>query len=182
MYAPHTDHLLRLAGLGPGMRVLDVGCGLGDVTMQAARLVGPEGHVLGADVDDDLLAAARQRAKKAGLDNVAFAYAETPGIPVDGSVDAVIGRLILMHLKDPASAVRSLGTLVRPGGIISFQEVDIAYATSERAAPLAAACTKWCADASATGGEPDPGWPARTDPAGRRLRCDRNGSGDACSR
>ena len=155
LYAPHTEHLLRLAGLEAGMRVLDVGCGLGDVTLQAARLVGPTGHVIGADVSEDVLAVARQRAKDSRLDNVTFVQAGIPAIPVDGLVDAVIGRLILMHLKDPAVAVRALSALVRPGGIISFQEVDVAYGTSTSwSAPLAVKCMKWCADAAQVAGSP----------------------------
>ena len=52
---------------------------------------------------------------------------------MDGLVDAVIGRLILMHLKDPAVVVRALSALVRPGGIISFQE---------RAAPAWSPCSR----------------------------------------
>lgn len=153
LYAPHTEHLLRLAGLEPGMRVLDVGCGLGDVTLQAARLVGPTGHVIGADVSEDALTVARQRAKDSRLDNVTFIQATIPAIPVDGLVDAVIGRLILMHLKDPAVPVRALSALVRPGGIISFQEVDVALGTT-RSGPLAAKCLTWCADAAQVAGSP----------------------------
>jgi SAM-dependent methyltransferase len=144
LYAPHTDHLLRLAGIGPGMRVLEVGCGLGDMTLQAARLVGPTGYVTGADVNADMVTAAQLRAEESGARNVAFVQARIPDIPVDGPVDAVIGRLILMHLRDPAEVVRGLRALVRPGGIISFQEVDVTYATSPQAAPLAAQCMKWC--------------------------------------
>jgi ubiquinone/menaquinone biosynthesis C-methylase UbiE len=82
------------------------------------------------DVNEDALTAARQRAKNFGPDNMTFIQAEIPAIPVDGFVDAVIGRLILMHLKDPAATVRALRALVRPGGIISFQGVDVAYGTT----------------------------------------------------
>ena len=65
-----TNQLLRMAGIGPGMRILDVGCGLGDVTMMAARLAGASGSVIGADTDADMLAAAERRAADAGLGNV----------------------------------------------------------------------------------------------------------------
>ncbi|MEU7467490.1 methyltransferase domain-containing protein [Streptomyces sp. NPDC044984] len=62
LYAPHSEHLLRLAGIEPGMRVLDVGCGTGELTALAARLVGPSGHVTGVDSDPRMLAtAARAR-------------------------------------------------------------------------------------------------------------------------
>lgn len=153
LYGPYTDYLLRLAGIGPGMRVLDVGCGPGDVTLRAARLVGPAGHVIGADISEAALATARRRAADAGAGNVTFVRAEIPGIGLDGPVDAVIGRLILMHLPDPVAAVRDLSALVRPGGIVSFQECDVAYGTT-RSAPLAARVTRWCADAARLGGSP----------------------------
>lgn len=152
IYGPHTEHLLRLAGIGPGMRVLDVGCGPGDVTMRAARLVGPTGHVIGVDTDPAMITLARRRAEQAGAHNVTFAQARIPDLALDGAVDAITGRLILMHLADPAAAVRALRRLVRPGGIITFQEVDITYATSGSAMPLAAWCMRWCAKAVRQGG------------------------------
>jgi Methyltransferase domain len=62
-----TEHVLRLAGLGPGMRVLDVGCGAGDVTFLAARLVGAEGFVIGVDRSAEAIAVARERARGARL-------------------------------------------------------------------------------------------------------------------
>lgn len=152
LYAPHTEHLLGLAGIRPGMRVLDVGSGMGDVTMQAARLVGPTGHVIGVDLEPAMVDVARQRADESGVDNVTFVQATIPDIPLDEPVDAVIGRLVLMHLDDPATAVRGLRKLVRPGGIITFQEVDIVHATSAQVAPLAAACMQWCYDAARLAG------------------------------
>lgn len=147
MYGPHTEHLLRLAGIGTGMRVLDVGCGPGDVAMRAARLVGPTGHVIGVDANPDMVTLAWQRAEAAGLDNVTFRQAEIPDIPLAGFVDAIVGRLILMHLADAADAVRELRALVRPGGIITFQEFDITHALSPGATPLAARCLRWCDEA-----------------------------------
>ena len=65
LYNDHTEHALRLAGLRPGMRVLDVGCGLGDVSFVAARLVGPTGTVLGVDASSDVVEFARARAARA---------------------------------------------------------------------------------------------------------------------
>jgi ubiquinone/menaquinone biosynthesis C-methylase UbiE len=67
-----TEHVLRLAGLAPGMRVLDVGCGPGDVVFLAARLVGPQGTVIGVDRSPEAIEQARQRAAAAGLTNVHF--------------------------------------------------------------------------------------------------------------
>ena len=117
IYAPHSEHLFALAGVGPGMRVLDIGCGAGDVTMAAARLVGPSGSVIGVDLDADVLELARARAAEAGLGNVSFVRATLPDVALAEPVDALIGRLVLIHLTDPVDAVRRLTGLVRPGGV-----------------------------------------------------------------
>jgi len=67
LFAESPARLLRLAGIQPGMRALDIGCGAGDVTMQIASIVGESGHVTGVDADADVLAVARERAQDAGL-------------------------------------------------------------------------------------------------------------------
>ena len=139
IYAPHTAHLLALAGIAPGMRVLDVGCGAGDVSIQLARLVGPEGAVLGVDVDPVVLEVARARVAEAGLTNVSFTEARLPDVPLDEPVDAMIGRLILIHLKEPAATIRALAKLVRSGGIVSFQDFNT---SRSRAVPTGPICAK----------------------------------------
>lgn len=120
-----TGHALRLAGLRPGMRVLDVGCGPGDVSFIAARLVGAEGAVLGVDAAPDVIALARSRAADQGLKTVRFEATAIDDIALDEPVDAVIGRTILMHLPDPVAALRHLTAMVRPGGLVAFCETDI---------------------------------------------------------
>jgi 2-polyprenyl-3-methyl-5-hydroxy-6-metoxy-1,4-benzoquinol methylase len=120
-----TEHVLRLAGLRSGMRVLDVGCGPGDVSFIAARLVGTEGAVLGVDASTDVIELARIRAADQGVESVSFEATAIADISMDEPVDAVIGRLILMHLPDPVAALRHLATMVRPGGLIVFCESDI---------------------------------------------------------
>src|SRR6267143_5577394 len=70
--APTTERLFREAGIGPGQRVLDVGSGVGDVAMLAARLVGPSGEVVGIERDSHSIARARARATEAGFRNVTF--------------------------------------------------------------------------------------------------------------
>jgi ubiquinone/menaquinone biosynthesis C-methylase UbiE len=125
LYNDYTEHALRLAGLRPGMRVLDVGCGPGDVSFIAAGLVGPRGSVLGVDAAPEMIELARGRATEKGLPTVQFTQSSLDAITLDEPVDAVIDRLILMHLPDPAAAVQRLSTLVRPGGVIAFSENDI---------------------------------------------------------
>lgn len=134
-----TEHALRLAGLRPGMRVLDVGCGPGDVSMIAARLVGQEGSVVGVDADADVIELARARVAEQGLQTISFEATSIADISLDESVDAVIGRLILMHLPDPVAALRQLAALVRPGGLIAFCESDITPVYSVPDLPLFAA-------------------------------------------
>jgi SAM-dependent methyltransferase len=136
LYNDHTERALRLAGLAPGMRVLDVGCGPGDVSIVASRLVGPSGSVTGVDATPEILEFARTRAADSGLSTISFVRATIPDVPLAGQVDAVIGRLILMHLPDPVAALRRLATSVRPGGVIVFHEFDISSAHSAPELPL----------------------------------------------
>ena len=137
LYNDLTEHALRLAGLRPGMRVLDVGCGLGDVSFVAARLVGPAGTVLGVDASSDVVEFARARAAERGLTTVKFEQTTIADIAVD-EVDAVIGRLILMH-SDPISTLRQLAGFVRPGGLIAFCEFDVGAVRSVPDSPLSRA-------------------------------------------
>lgn len=136
LYNDYTEHALRLAGLRPGMRVLDVGCGPGDVSFVAARLVGPTGSVLGVDAAPEMIELARARAAEQGLAAVHFTQAAIDAIALDEPVDAVIGRLILMHLPDPAATLRHLSSFVRPGGVIAFSENDITATRSVPDLPL----------------------------------------------
>jgi ubiquinone/menaquinone biosynthesis C-methylase UbiE len=140
LYDDYTEHALRLAGLRPGMRVLDIGSGPGDVSFVAARLVGPTGSVLGVDAAPAMVELARARAAEKGLTTVRFTQCAIDAItldePLHGQVDAVIGRLILMHLPDPAATLRQLSSFLRPGGIVAFSEIDVSAARSVPTQPL----------------------------------------------
>jgi len=120
--APVTERLFREAGIGPGQRVLDLGSGVGDVAMLVARLVGPTGEVVGIEREPSSIARAKGRAAEAGLHNLSFTQKDVTQIVSNRPFDAAVGRFILMFLPDPVSVLRSVSRLVRPGGVVAFQE------------------------------------------------------------
>jgi 2-polyprenyl-3-methyl-5-hydroxy-6-metoxy-1,4-benzoquinol methylase len=115
-----TEAVFARAGLAQGMRVLDVGCGAGDVSLLAAAFVGAGGSVLGIDQSPESVSLARERAKAAGLDNVRFEVARLEELRAGGPFDALVGRLVLLYLKEPAVVLPQLAVRVRPGGFILF--------------------------------------------------------------
>jgi ubiquinone/menaquinone biosynthesis C-methylase UbiE len=120
-----TERLFIQAGIAPGMRVLDVGCGSGDVAILVARLVGAEGEVVGIDREPRMLATARERARSSDLAKLSFIEGDFRELGSEhGLFDAAVGRLVLMYQADPVDAVRCLARSVRPGGLIVFQEYD----------------------------------------------------------
>lgn len=120
-----TESVLRRAGLRPGMRVLDIGCGMGDVSMVAARLVGASGSVVGVDRDSEGLIRARARAASGQFANIEFRQAELPQIGGEEVFDALIGRLVMIYFPDPAAGLGALLSHVVPGGIVAFHEPDL---------------------------------------------------------
>jgi ubiquinone/menaquinone biosynthesis C-methylase UbiE len=124
--APLTRRFLYEAGLTPGMRVIDVGCGVGDLSMLAAEIVGPTGSVVGVDLDADALEIARRRARAAGLHRLSFETGDLRDVALESGADAVIGRLVLMYLADPVEGIVRATRLVRTGGIVAFLELDLA--------------------------------------------------------
>jgi ubiquinone/menaquinone biosynthesis C-methylase UbiE len=127
---PYTQRLLELAGLKPGMRVLDVGCGAGDVAMLAAGIVGPSGSVTGIDRSGDPVELAASRAAAAGLPWTRFQRASVEDFTADTPFDAVIGRYVIIHQADPAAFLRAAGRHVAPGGVLAFHEMNIARPSS----------------------------------------------------
>jgi ubiquinone/menaquinone biosynthesis C-methylase UbiE len=147
-----TEDVLRRAGIAPGMRVLDVGCGVGDVSLLAAELVGPSGAVLGIDRSAEATATAGRRAAAAGRGWVRFAAAELDAFSTDEKFDALIGRLILLYLPDPAAALRRLCRHLRPGGIVAFQEMAMPLFRSVPDGPQFRWCIGWILDTLARAG------------------------------
>ena len=110
--AAHTTVLFRRAGISAGHRVLDLGCGSGDVSFIAAEIVGPSGHVVGVDRSPAAVEAARERARRVGHLNVTFKVGYVEDLAIGGEFDAIVGRLVLMYLPDPVKALRGLQRLL----------------------------------------------------------------------
>lgn len=110
------------AGLSAGMRVLELGSGLGDVTKLIAEIVGPGGEIVSVERSPVMLAHARE----SEIANAQFVESDLATLRLDGErrFDALVGRLILCHLDDPAATMRQAVEYVRPGGLVAFQEAD----------------------------------------------------------
>ncbi len=122
LFAPFTRRVVQAAGIGAGMRVLDVGSGVGDVSLLAAELVGSAGSVLGAEIDEESNQRARRRAAERGVRNAAFLTGDVSALALPREFDAIVRRLVLMHLKDPAAVLSHLCKSLRPGGVVAFVE------------------------------------------------------------
>jgi SAM-dependent methyltransferase len=153
LYGPLTRRLLEAAGVGAGMRVLDVGSGAGDVALLLADLVGPTGAVVGVDPNADILAVARERVAALGWTNVAFVAGDVRTAALPGPFDAAVGRFVLVWVREPVAVLRACAKLVRPNGLVVFQEHDVlggyrAYPPS----PLVEQLPRWGAPLAAAQG------------------------------
>jgi len=138
-----TRRYLVDAGITPGMRVLEIGCGNGEVTQELAELVGPSGSVVALDRNEGGLAMASERMAEQGIAHVRFAAADVTGDlsaleALQGEpFDALAGRRVLMYLPDPAAVLSRLAGRLRSGGLVVFEEADSTMVPA-RTAPLVA--------------------------------------------
>lgn len=143
LYGPGTRRVLLQAGLQPGMRAADVGCGVGTVTALLADLVSPIGRAVGIDASPAQLAQARQRTTATNATFVeASAMALGLRLPPE-SFDLVYCRFLLLHLPDPQRALAEMRALLKPGGILVCEDGDLTSAGSEPPSPLDAFAQLW---------------------------------------
>ena len=152
MLAPATRMIFAEAGIRPGMRVLDLGCGPGDVTFVAADLVGPDGSVVGVDRSAKGRARARLRAQQRGLAQVQFVEGDIHDPAPGGPFDAIVERGVLMWIPDPAEVLRRQATVLRPGGLVVPIEADFSTMLSLTKTPLWTQLTSWVLEALAKAG------------------------------
>ena len=119
-----TRRVFALAGIEPGMRVLELGTGAGDVTILLSEMVGPAGEVVSLDKNPEIQESARKRAQAEGRGNVKFVCCDIATAEPEGAFDALAGRAVLMYIPSPEKALTKLLKSVRSGGVVAFQEVD----------------------------------------------------------
>jgi ubiquinone/menaquinone biosynthesis C-methylase UbiE len=122
---PITARLLRQTGLKEGMRVLDIGCGTGGVSLLAAEMVGSSGAVVGIDQSPDAIAMATKRAREGGLHQSVFSMCSAAAFSSTEPFDVVIGRYVLMYQPSPAAFIRAASRHARAGGVIAFHEISL---------------------------------------------------------
>ena len=116
---PATAALLGRVGLRAGMRAADIGCGIGTVSVQLAKAVGPEGALVGVDASPEQIEVARREAAAAQQSNATFtaASAYDTGLPRE-SFDLVYCRFLLCHLQRPLDALQEMQALLKAGGVL----------------------------------------------------------------
>ena len=140
---PITRRTLLAAGVAPGMRVLDVGSGAGDISFLVAELVGGTGEVIGVDRSPIANRAANARLESRNLPNVSFVEGDPAQLKFERSFDAVVGRYVLMFQPDPAAMLRGLARHLRPGGLLAFHEIDWHGVRSYPAVPTHDRSCEW---------------------------------------
>ena len=150
LFDPLTRRLLETVGLAPGMRVLDLGSGAGNVARLVAELVGPHGAVVGVEKDPEAVDLARRHTD---APNVEFRVADAQTLSgIEGGFDAVTGRLILLHLSDRVGALREAAARVRPGGLVIMHECDLGYLWASPQPPLWSQVREWLLEAAEKAG------------------------------
>ena len=151
--APLTERFLRDAGISSGMRLLDIGCGMGDVTMIAAQLVGSGGYVTSIDFDQASIETAQRRAAAFGFENTSFHCADIAEYMPRDPLDAIIERLVLQFVPDPIAIIKRLYGMLRPGGLLALQEPTWKlWLTYTAHLPLRLSVTEAARDAFQAGG------------------------------
>jgi ubiquinone/menaquinone biosynthesis C-methylase UbiE len=117
------DRVLHKAGLRRGSRVVDLGCGRGFLSLEAARLVGPEGRVIAVDQSPGALEALQEEAAEKGMENLVVVEADIAALPLDrDEADAVVARSVLSYVPDRSSVLKEARRILKEGGALSLFE------------------------------------------------------------
>ncbi len=128
-----------------GMKVLDIGCGPGALTLDLAERVGPEGRVLGVDIEGDQFGHGRALAEERGLENVSFQIGSIYELEAAAdSFDAVLAHATLYHLARPMEALNELCRVLVPGGVVGLRDSDFGGDLCEPCPPELEAVWELC--------------------------------------
>jgi len=131
IYSPAGRRVLEQAGIRPGMRIADFGCGVGLTTRMLSEMTGRHGRVVGIDVHADQLEEARRICGNTGLSNASFLHADACDTKLpDDTFDLVYCRFLLLHLPNPQDCLREMRRVLKPGGILVVEDGDLATAES----------------------------------------------------
>lgn len=123
LLAAQRDRVLELAGVTPGARVLEIGCGLGLLAFRAAELAGGEGRVLACDPDEGCIVWCRQQAQLREVTVPRFLRADPRALPFpDAAFDAAVFRCVLAFVPEKPAVFHELRRVLRPGGRLAFYE------------------------------------------------------------
>jgi SAM-dependent methyltransferase len=116
-----TEAILEAAQLRPGLRVLDLACGVGDPALSIAAEVAPTGRVTATDMGPGMMSLAEELARKKGLTNIEFREANAESLPfADASYDRLTCRFGVMFFPDLGKALRECFRVLKPGGRAAF--------------------------------------------------------------
>lgn len=148
-----TEQFFRSSGIAAGQAVLDVGSGVGEVSLVLSTLVGSSGTILGVERDSRSIERAQARIQEAGIHNVEFVQADISQFSTERAFDAVVGRYVLQFLPDPVGVLRSLSAMLKPGGVIAFQEASFApFVALSDHLPLRSKCVRLMRDVAIQAG------------------------------
>jgi len=147
LYNPSTRSFFQAAGIGRGMKVLELGSGVGDVSLVLADLVGPSGRIVGVELKAAAVESARARMAVIGCQNIEYVAGAIESVTLDQDFDAVVGRFVLMWLPDPSAVLERVVRHVKAGGVVAFQDNDFTFSILASAPlPLFDTLNAWLKD------------------------------------
>lgn len=120
---PIPTRLFHSAGIKPGIKILNLGCGAVDISLLAAKLTGPDATVTAIDSSEKAILFARERACQAGVKNIDFRITSLAEYEEEVNFDFAIGRYVLMFQADPVCFITKTAQLYLPGGVLAFDEI-----------------------------------------------------------
>jgi ubiquinone/menaquinone biosynthesis C-methylase UbiE len=131
-FAPFVRTSMEKMNVSPKMNVADIGCGTGDVSFAAAKVVGSNGFVTGIDANQTAIQYCQRVAKRKRIKNVKFVVGDAQNIQLPSSLfDAVYSRFLFQHLKNPMACLEGMMRISKPTGIVMVEDCDLSKWVTE---------------------------------------------------